>query len=221
MLFSHVRTGRWASVMPEKLASTLGLTERVRSIPIVEPEAAHAIGLVVPHREPMTPLALALVAEVEKAAALGTAPSIGNSDRATLSAFLISGTNLERMLIRIADRGCAHVGGDRGAGPGDHRRTQGLWKARHLPILHAVQEALGYVPEAAIPAIAEALNVSRAEMHGVVTFYHDFRREPAGRHVLKLCRAEACQSAGARRRSPTASGSGSASSSARHAPTGA
>ena len=65
-----------------------------------------------------------------------------------------------------------------------------------LPILHAVQEALGYVPEAAIPMIAEALNVSRAEMHGVVTFYHDFRRAPAGRHVLKLCRAEACQAAG-------------------------
>ncbi|MGE3145768.1 MAG: formate dehydrogenase subunit gamma [Pseudorhodoplanes sp.] len=65
-----------------------------------------------------------------------------------------------------------------------------------LPILHAVQEAFGYVPEPAIPLIAEALNLSRAEVHGVVTFYHDFRREPAGRHVLKLCRAEACQAAG-------------------------
>jgi formate dehydrogenase subunit gamma len=73
-----------------------------------------------------------------------------------------------------------------------HRNMQGA----ALPILHAVQEAIGYVPEDAIPAIAEALNVTRAEMHGVVTFYHDFRREPAGRHVLKLCRAEACQSAG-------------------------
>jgi formate dehydrogenase subunit gamma len=65
-----------------------------------------------------------------------------------------------------------------------------------LPILHAVQEALGYVPEDAIPVIAKALNITRAEMHGVVTFYHDFRRAPAGRHVLKLCRAEACQAAG-------------------------
>ncbi len=65
-----------------------------------------------------------------------------------------------------------------------------------LPILHAVQEALGYVPESAIPMIAEALNITRAEMHGVVTFYHDFRHVPAGRHVLKLCRAEACQAAG-------------------------
>jgi len=65
-----------------------------------------------------------------------------------------------------------------------------------LPILHAVQEALGCVPEAVIPSIAEGLNISRAEMHGIVTFYHDFRREPAGRHVVKLCRAEACQAAG-------------------------
>jgi DNA-binding transcriptional LysR family regulator len=63
VLFSHVRTGRWASVMPEKLANTLGLTERLRSIPIVEPEAVHQIGLVVPPREPMSPLASALVAE--------------------------------------------------------------------------------------------------------------------------------------------------------------
>ncbi len=63
VLFSHVRTGRWASVMPEKLADTLGLTERLRAIPIVEPEVMHQIGLVVPPREPMTPLVAALVAE--------------------------------------------------------------------------------------------------------------------------------------------------------------
>jgi formate dehydrogenase subunit gamma len=65
-----------------------------------------------------------------------------------------------------------------------------------LPILHAVQEEFGYIDEAAEPLIADALNISRAEVHGVVTFYHDFRRAPAGRHVLKLCRAEACQAAG-------------------------
>ena len=65
-----------------------------------------------------------------------------------------------------------------------------------LVILHALQGAFGYVPEPAIPMIASALNLSRAEVHGVFTFYHDFRREPAGRHVLKLCRAEACQAAG-------------------------
>ena len=65
-----------------------------------------------------------------------------------------------------------------------------------LVILHALQEAFGYVPEPAIPLVAHALNLSRAEVHGVFTFYHDFRREPAGRHVLKLCRAEACQAAG-------------------------
>jgi len=65
VLFSHVRTGRWASVMPEKLADTLGLTERLRSIPITEPDAVHMIGLVVPNREPMTPLTAALVAEAK------------------------------------------------------------------------------------------------------------------------------------------------------------
>ncbi|GIL41346.1 formate dehydrogenase subunit gamma [Roseiterribacter gracilis] len=66
-----------------------------------------------------------------------------------------------------------------------------------LPILHALQEEFGYVPVEAEPMIAHALNLSRAEVHGVVSFYHDFRRAPAGRHVLKLCRAEACQSVGA------------------------
>jgi formate dehydrogenase subunit gamma len=65
-----------------------------------------------------------------------------------------------------------------------------------LVILHALQEAFGYIPEPAIPMVASALNLSRAEVHGVFTFYHDFRKEPAGRRVLKLCRAEACQAAG-------------------------
>src|SRR5216684_7600732 len=74
----------------------------------------------------------------------------------------------------------------------EHSRLEGAT----LVILHALQEAFGYVPEPAIPMVAEALNLSRAEVHGVFTFYHDFRREPAGKHVLKLCRAEACQAAG-------------------------
>ena len=65
-----------------------------------------------------------------------------------------------------------------------------------MPMLHAVQEVFGHVPDAVVPMLAEMLNVSRAEIHGVVTFYHDFRHEPAGMHVLKLCRAEACQAAG-------------------------
>lgn len=65
-----------------------------------------------------------------------------------------------------------------------------------LPILHALQETFGHVPEAAVPIVAEALNLSRAEVHGVVTFYHDYRAKPAGKHVVKLCRAEACQSMG-------------------------
>ena len=63
-----------------------------------------------------------------------------------------------------------------------------------LPILHDVQAEFGCIPAPAIPQIAEALNLTRAEVHGVVSFYHDFREAPAGRHVLKLCRAEACQS---------------------------
>jgi len=68
VLFAHVRTGRWASVMPSKLAETLGLTETIRAIPIVQPEAVHTIGLVVPAREPMTPLNAALVAEAKRLA---------------------------------------------------------------------------------------------------------------------------------------------------------
>jgi formate dehydrogenase subunit gamma len=68
-----------------------------------------------------------------------------------------------------------------------------------LPILHGLLDAFGHVPEPAVPMIAEALNLSRAEVHGVVTFYHDFRREPAGRHVIKLCRAESCQAVGSER----------------------
>jgi len=68
VLFAHVRTGRWASVMPAKLAETLGLTETIRAIPIVEPEAVHTIGLVVPSREPMTPLTAALVVEARRLA---------------------------------------------------------------------------------------------------------------------------------------------------------
>jgi DNA-binding transcriptional LysR family regulator len=68
VLFSHVRTGRWASIMPAVLADTLGLTDTIRSIPIVEPDVTHAIGLVVPHREPMTPLTAALVTEAQKVA---------------------------------------------------------------------------------------------------------------------------------------------------------
>lgn len=66
-----------------------------------------------------------------------------------------------------------------------------------LPILHAVQDALGYVPKDAVPLIAQELNLSRAEVHGVVSFYHWFRNEAPGRHVVHLCRAEACQALGA------------------------
>lgn len=66
-----------------------------------------------------------------------------------------------------------------------------------LPILHDVQGALGFVPKDAVPIIAHELNLSRAEIHGVISFYHYFRTEKPGRHVVQLCRAEACQSVGA------------------------
>jgi formate dehydrogenase subunit gamma len=65
-----------------------------------------------------------------------------------------------------------------------------------LPILHSLQHAFGYVPDEAIPLVATALNETGAEVYGVVTFYHDFRRSMPGRHVLKLCQAEACQACG-------------------------
>ena len=68
-----------------------------------------------------------------------------------------------------------------------------------LPILHALQATFGHVPAEAVPMIADSLNLSRAEVHGCITFYHDFRPAPAGRHVVKLCRAEACQAVGADR----------------------
>lgn len=78
------------------------------------------------------------------------------------------------------------------------------WLDRHgtgrdqlLPLLHAVQEAFDHIDDALVPAIAAGLNLTRADVYGVVTFYHDFRRAPAGRHVVKLCRAESCQARGA------------------------
>lgn len=79
-------------------------------------------------------------------------------------------------------------------------QAQDILKRHHgrdgalLPILHDIQTTFGCVPAEAVPTIAHALNLTRAEVHGVVSFYHDFREQPAGRHVLKLCRAEACQS---------------------------
>lgn len=66
-----------------------------------------------------------------------------------------------------------------------------------LPILHDIQEEFGFVPEESDGLIAAALSLTRAEVHGVISFYHDFRKAPAGRHVLKICRAEACQAMGA------------------------
>jgi formate dehydrogenase subunit gamma len=73
-----------------------------------------------------------------------------------------------------------------------HRDLEGAM----LPILHALQDRFGHLDERAVPLVADALNLSRAEVHGVISFYHDFRRTPPGRHVLRVCRAEACQSMG-------------------------
>lgn len=88
----------------------------------------------------------------------------------------------------------SHVQNDRIAEILDaHRGLEGPL----LPILHAIQVAFGFVPDSAVPQIAKALMLSKAEVHGVISFYHDFRSAPAGRHVLKLCRAEACQTMGA------------------------
>jgi formate dehydrogenase subunit gamma len=65
-----------------------------------------------------------------------------------------------------------------------------------LPVLHAIQDAVGYVPKDAVPLVADGLNLSRAEVHGVLTFYHWYRTEKPGAHVVHLCRAEACQASG-------------------------
>ncbi|MGO9059595.1 MAG: formate dehydrogenase subunit gamma [Candidatus Binataceae bacterium] len=66
-----------------------------------------------------------------------------------------------------------------------------------LLILRRIQDQIGYIPDESVPLLADALNLSRAEVHGVVTFYHDFRHHPPGRHVIRLCRAESCQAMGA------------------------
>ena len=75
-----------------------------------------------------------------------------------------------------------------------HRQLEGPL----LPILHATQKALGFIPREAVPVIAEQLQMSRAEVHGVVSFYHFFRQQPAGKHTVQICRAESCQAMGSR-----------------------
>ena len=88
--------------------------------------------------------------------------------------------------------------------PADMEDIRALARARAtmpgalLPVLHAIQERFGHVPGVAVAIVADVLNLSRADVHGVVSFYHDFRDAKPGRHVVKLCRAEACQAVGAR-----------------------
>lgn len=67
-----------------------------------------------------------------------------------------------------------------------------------LPILHQIQHSLGYVPKESVPAIAKALNLSRAEVHGVISYYHTFTDKPRGKTVIEVCRAESCQAVGGR-----------------------
>ncbi|KJS13042.1 MAG: hypothetical protein VR78_11700 [Hoeflea sp. BRH_c9] len=93
------------------------------------------------------------------------------------------------MQIQTAD---AEIAARAGAIVDRHKALEGPL----LPILHNIQDEFGYVPASALPVIADGLNLSRAEVHGVVSFYHDYREAPAGRHVIKMCRAEACQSMG-------------------------
>ncbi len=76
-------------------------------------------------------------------------------------------------------------------------RSQQSTAGAMLPILHGIQDLVGYVPAETVPMIADALNVSRAEVHGVISYYHHFREHPAGTHVVQICRAEACQARGA------------------------
>ena len=153
----------------------------------------------------------AMMAGAPVVAAIG-APStlaveLAESAGITLVAFLRAGgcnvychparvrSGPERVVSR-AERGQSRVRGRRGAA---HEAEPGPL----LEILHAVQDELGCVPADAVPLIADALNLSRAEVHGVVSFYHHFRAAPAGRHLVKLCRAEACKAMNAMR-SPSA-----------------
>lgn len=78
----------------------------------------------------------------------------------------------------------------------DWVQREGAGRDQLLPLLHAVQDEIGYIDDTLVPSIAAALNLSRADVHGVLTFYHDYRRQPAGRHIVKLCRAESCQARG-------------------------
>ena len=87
--------------------------------------------------------------------------------------------------------------------PGDEFINECILRCRELPggllpLLHAIQDELGYIPPESLPSIAEAMRCSRAELHGVISFYHDFRTVPGGRHRLQICRAEACQAMGGR-----------------------
>lgn len=102
--------------------------------------------------------------------------------------------------MNLTSRGEASSGEARATIEGVVRRIAAAHRGQRgalLPILHALQEELDCVPPEAVPTLAEELNLSRADVHGVISFYHDFRSQPAGRTIVRVCRAEACQAAGA------------------------
>jgi len=103
-----------------------------------------------------------------------TARHSGNGHAASTRASIGIGIDIDSIVARVGDRPDAL-----------------------MPLLHAVQDSLGYIPVDAVPEIARALNLSRAEVHGVISFYHDFRTEPPGRSIIRVCRAESCQAMGA------------------------
>jgi formate dehydrogenase subunit gamma len=104
---------------------------------------------------------------------------------------------LESSFNSIADRMNARSPQDMQAAVGRVLAELAHLPGALLPVLHGVQDALGYIPPDAVPEIARALNLSRAEVHGVITYYHHFREAPSGSHVLQVCRAESCRAMGA------------------------
>ena len=208
-LVSHVSAGQWSAIVPRQLLRFFGLPRGTRAIELVEPIARRTIGLVMSDREPPSPLARNLFAMQWPAdiAALIEPPNRpseaeGMLDRKSLSNLPKVQFEHARSRRRIVLNA---IWEDVMAGQAafdvelartliDRRRaTRGGGCCRSCTIC---SDRFGYIDDAAIPLIADALNISRAETLGVVSFYHDFRRSPVDGRVLKLCRAESCQAMG-------------------------
>eukprot|EP01037_Dinobryon_pediforme_P013418 gene13418-13532_t len=180
-LCSHAAAGYWSSIVPEQLLHFFGLPEGTKALALTEPHVSRTVGLIVSDREPLSPLARSLFSMVGPLnIAKMLKPPI--TSECLMQAKMLHAVEVKRPFDEIqAQAIITNLADEPGA---------------MLPILHALQEAFGFVDARAVPMIAESLNVSKAEVHGVITFYHDFRHAPAGRHILKICRAEACQSMG-------------------------